>query len=107
LNCRISSGDGGMIPLRETDTGVVFRIRVVLRASRCEPVGIQGDTLKLRITAPPVEGKANEACIALLAELLGVKKGRVAIIAGHASRTKTVSVEGMKASQVASILAAL
>ena len=96
-----------MIPLRETETGVVFRIRVVPRASRSESAGFQDDALKLRITAPPVEGKANEACIALLAELLGVKKGRVAIIAGHASRTKTVAVEGFSAAEIAALLAAL
>ena len=96
-----------MIPIRETETGVVFRIRVVPRASRCEAAGIQDDALKLRITAPPVEGKANEACIALLAELLGVKKAQVAIIAGHASRTKTVAVEGVKATEIAALIAAL
>jgi hypothetical protein len=96
-----------MIPIRETETGVVFQIRVVPRASRCEPAGFQGDALKLRITAPPVEGKANEACIALLAKLLGAKKAQVAIIAGHASRMKTVAVEGVKANQIAALIAAL
>ncbi|MBU1743339.1 MAG: YggU family protein [Proteobacteria bacterium] len=96
-----------MIPLRETETGVIFRIRVVPRASRSEVAGIQGDALKLRITAPPVEGKANEACITLLAELLGVKRTQVAIISGHASRTKTVAVEGVKAKEIAARIAAL
>jgi len=96
-----------MIPLRETETGVIFRIRVVPRASRSGAAGIQGDTLKLRITAPPVEGKANEACIALLAELLGVKRTQVAIISGHTSRTKTVAVEGVKAKEIAARIAAL
>jgi len=96
-----------MIPLRETETGVIFRIRVVPRASRSGAAGIQGDTLKLRITAPPVEGKANEACIALLAELLGVKRTQVAIISGHTSRTKTVAVEGVKAKEIAARIAVL
>lgn len=96
-----------MIPLRETETGIVFSIRVVPRASRCEASGFQEDALKLRITAPPAEGKANTACIALLAELLGVKKGQVAIIAGHASRTKTVSVQGITAAEMAARMAAL
>ena len=57
--------------------------------------------------APPVEGKANEACARLLAEMLGVKKGQVQIIAGHASRVKTVAVAGLTADQVASRVAAL
>ncbi|MBN2439214.1 MAG: YggU family protein [Deltaproteobacteria bacterium] len=96
-----------MIPVRETETGVVFHIRVVPRASRCETAGIQDAALKIRITAPPVEGKANEACIALLAALLGVKKARVKIIAGHASRMKTVAVEGMKAAEISARIAAL
>jgi uncharacterized protein len=96
-----------MIPIRETETGVIFRIRVVPRASRCEPAGFQDDALKLRITAPPVEGKANEACITLLAELLGVKKAQLTIIAGQTSRTKTVAVEGMKAKEIAALIAAL
>jgi uncharacterized protein (TIGR00251 family) len=96
-----------MIPIRETETGVLFRIRVVPRASRCESAGFQDDALKLRITAPPVEGKANEACIALLAELLRVKKGQVAIVAGHASRTKTVAIQGLKAAEITALIAAL
>jgi len=96
-----------MIPLRETETGVIFRIRVVPRASSSEVAGIQGDALKLRITAPPVDGKANEECIRLLAETLGVKKVQVTIIAGHASRTKTVAVDGVKAKEIAAIIAVL
>jgi uncharacterized protein (TIGR00251 family) len=96
-----------MIPIRETETGVLFRIRVVPRASRCESAGFQDDALRIRITAPPVEGRANEACIALLAELLGVKKGQVAIIAGHASRTKTVAVQGVMAAEIAALIAEL
>ena len=96
-----------MIPLRETENGVIFRIRVVPRASRREPAGIQNDALKLRITAPPVDGKANEECIRLIAEILGVKKAQVAIISGHASRTKTVAVDGVKATEIAAIIGAL
>ncbi len=96
-----------MIPLRETETGVIFRIRVVPRASRREPAGIQDGALKLRITAPPVDGKANRECVRMLAELLGVKKTQVAIISGHASRTKTVAVEGVKAKEIAACIATL
>jgi len=96
-----------MIPIRETPAGAVFRIRVVPRASRREAAGIRDDALKLRITAPPVEGKANEECIRLLAELLGVKKTQVTIIAGHASRTKTVTVSGRTAGEIAARLPAV
>ena len=96
-----------MIPVRETTAGVTFRIRVVPRASRCGPAGIRDDAWRLRITAPPVEGKANEACIELLAELLGVKRARVTITAGHASRTKTVAVKGARAAEIVSRIAAM
>lgn len=92
------------IPIRETADGAVFRIRVVPRASRSEAAGIQGDALRLRITAPPVEGKANDECIRLLAEILGVKRTQVTIVAGHTARTKTVAVEGIMAGAVAAIL---
>jgi uncharacterized protein len=98
---------GSPLPIRETPAGAVFRIRVVPRASRREIAGVQNDALKLRITAPPVEGKANEECIRLLAEVLGVKKAQVTIIAGHTARTKTVSVAGLKAAEIAALTAAL
>lgn len=98
---------GSPVSVRETAAGAVFHVRVVPRASRSEIAGVQNDALKLRITAPPVEGKANEECIRLLAERLGVKRGQVTIIAGQASRTKTVAVEGLRADQVASLIAAL
>jgi len=98
---------GSPVSVRETGAGAVFRVRVVPRASRSGIAGVQDDALKLRIMAPPVEGKANDECIRLLAELLGVKRGQVTITAGHTSRTKTVAVKGLKADQVASLIAAL
>ncbi len=98
---------GPPVSVRETAAGAVFRVRVVPRASRSGTAGIQDGALKLRITAPPVEGKANEECIRLLAGMLGVKRGQVTIIAGHASRTKTVAVAGLKADRVVSLIAAL
>jgi uncharacterized protein len=95
---------GSPISIRETAAGVVFRTRVVPRASRSEVAGIQGDALKLRLNAPPVEGKANGECIRFLAEILGVKKAQVTIIAGHTARIKTIAVEGIRAGAVTAIL---
>ena len=92
------------ISIRETAAGAVFKVRVVPRASRSEMAGIQGDSLKLRLNAPPVEGKANEECIRLLAEILGVRKTQVTIIAGHTARTKTIAVEGIRAEALAALL---
>ena len=84
-----------MIPVSETVNGVVFNIRVIPRASRCEFAGVQGDALKIRITAPPVEGAANKECIKFLSDMLGVKKSQITIIAGHRSRNKKVSISGI------------
>ena len=92
------------ISIRETAAGAVFKIRVVPRASHSGVAGTQGDALKLRLNAPPVEGKANDECIRLLAEILGVRKTQVTIIAGHAARTKTVAVKGIRAEALAARL---
>ena len=83
------------IPIRQTAAGIVFNVRVIPRASRPGLAGIQEGALKLRLAAPPVEGKANDECIRLLAQVLGVKKGQVTILAGHTGRTKTVAVAGI------------
>ncbi|MEA3487619.1 MAG: DUF167 domain-containing protein [Thermodesulfobacteriota bacterium] len=85
-----------MIPVSETEGVVVFNIRVIPRASRCELAGVQGDALKIRITAPPVEGAANKECIRLLSDMLKVKKSQIKIIAGHRSKNKRVSISGIK-----------
>ena len=87
-------------------------LKVIPNAKKSEAVGWEEDpragrALKLRIAAPPVEGKANEACIELLAELLGVKRAQVTIIAGLASRTKTIAVKGARATDIAARIAAL
>ncbi|MCD6487391.1 MAG: YggU family protein [Syntrophobacterales bacterium] len=84
-----------MIPVSETENGIVFNIRVIPRASRCELAGVQGDALKIRITAPPVEGAANKECIKFLSGMLGVKKSQITIIAGHKSKNKRVSISGI------------
>ncbi len=74
---------------------VVFPVYVVPRAAKNEIVGVEGETLKVRVTAPPVKGRANEALLKLLAKTLGLAKYQVEIIAGHRARRKMVRVEGM------------
>ena len=93
-----------MIPVGETTDGVVFNIRVIPRSSRCELVGIQGDALKLRITAPPVEGAANKECIRFLSDILGVKRSQVRIVAGHRSKNKKVSISGIHRKDVEAVM---
>lgn len=75
--------------------GVVFKIRVMPRSARDELAGVHGEALKVRLTAPPVEGAANEACIAYLARCLGLPRRRLSIVSGQSSREKLIRVEGV------------
>jgi uncharacterized protein (TIGR00251 family) len=94
-----------MLTIRETEEGVSFAIRVLPRSSKCGLAGLQGDALKIRITAPPVDGRANEACILFLASLFHVTKNRIAIEAGHKSKNKQVSIAGLTREDVRAVLA--
>jgi uncharacterized protein len=86
--------------VRERGPSVVLTVQVVPRSSRNEMVGIHGDALRIRLRAPPVEGAANAALIAFLAETLGVRQRQVEILAGHTSRRKRVQVSGLGKEQV-------
>ncbi|MFN8471246.1 MAG: DUF167 domain-containing protein [Anaerolineae bacterium] len=83
-----------------TTRGSRFQVYVQPRASRAEITGLHGDALRVRLTAPPVEGRANEALVALLAGFLGLPKSRLSIVSGATSRTKSVEVEGMSPQEV-------
>ena len=89
-----------MIPIRDTPGGCSFAVKVQPRGHKNAVTGVIGDALKLAITAPPVEGKANQACVDLVAELLNVPRGSVTIVAGQASRNKVVRVAGRTAAEV-------
>ncbi|HUN54307.1 MAG TPA: DUF167 domain-containing protein, partial [Smithella sp.] len=65
--------------MKESKKGLTFDIQVIPHASRAEIAGEQDGALKMRVTAPPVEGAANEACIKLLASELGLKKSQMEI----------------------------
>lgn len=82
-------------PVNESKNGLTFDIQVTPRASRAEIAGVQDEALKVKVTALPVEGAANEACIKLLAKELGLKKSQMEIFAGGKSRRKTVVVKDM------------
>ena len=86
--------------ISESGAGVTFAVRVIPRASRNEIAGVQGGALKVRLTAPPVEGAANAALIEFLAQRLGVRKRAVSIAGGEKSRAKIVRVEGITRQRV-------
>jgi uncharacterized protein (TIGR00251 family) len=88
----------------ETTQSVTLTVRVVPRSRRNEIVGLEAGILKVRLVAPPVEGRANEALIRFLAKSLGVAQGRVEIIRGETARTKLVRVRGISASRLKEIL---
>jgi uncharacterized protein (TIGR00251 family) len=72
-----------------------FTVKVHPRARRSAVTGRLGEAWKLDLTAPPVEGKANDECVRYLAELVGVPRARVRIVMGLTSRTKVVEIEGV------------
>jgi hypothetical protein len=76
--------------------GAALMVRVTPRARRTELAGFREDgTVRVRVQAPPTEGKANRALLELLARILGVRKNRIEIIAGHSGLDKIVSVLGL------------
>ena len=75
--------------------GVRLRLRVQPRASRTEVVGLHGDTIRIRLTAPPVDGAANEALLVFLSDRLSVPRSAVRLVSGETSRSKVVTVSGI------------
>jgi uncharacterized protein (TIGR00251 family) len=82
-----------ILQLRESRHGLTFDIQVTPHAASAQVVGLQEGMLKIKVTALPVEGAANEACIKLLAKTLALKKSQIEIFAGAKSRKKTVLVK--------------
>jgi uncharacterized protein len=89
-----------MIPVHDSPSGATFAIKVHPRARKNAITGELGDALKLSLTAPPVEGKANAACIEFFANLLKVPRSSVTIAAGQTSRNKLIAVAGLTAQQL-------
>lgn len=75
--------------------GVILRVRVVTRASKTELAGIVDDHLKVRLQAPPIEGKANKALAGFLAGKLRVPVRNITILSGRTSRSKRIAVAGL------------
>ena len=89
-----------MLELNEKDGGVTIKVRVQPRASRTEIIGEHAGAIKLRVAAPPVDGKANEECRRYLAKLLKVGATSVEIISGDSSRDKVIRVSNISARRV-------
>lgn len=87
-----------------SDDGVILEVFVQPRAARNSIVGEYQGALKIKTTAPPVEGQANQAVQEQIASWLGVSKGAVSVISGHSSRLKRVLIEGLSPAELASAL---
>jgi hypothetical protein len=87
--------------LHDGKGGAALTVRVTPRARKTEVSGFREDgTLKIRVTAPPVEGKANAAVIKFLASVLAVRKRSIEIVAGHKGLDKIISIMDMTAAEV-------
>jgi len=89
-----------MVGIQNSPNGATFAVKVHPRAKKNVIIGEVGDALKLSLTAPPVDGKANEACIDFFAKLLKVPRSSVTIAAGQTSRNKVIRVAGLSAEEV-------
>lgn len=87
----------------EADGRVRFEVRVQPRAARNEVVGVYGDAIKIRLSAPPVDGAANEELVIFLASIFAVPRRSVRILAGEASRSKVVEIDGVAAHAVIAV----
>jgi hypothetical protein len=95
-------------PVTDTRDGARFQVRVAPRASRTAVAGVLGEgpsaALKIALSAPPVEGRANAALIEFLSSLLGVPRSAIEISGGGHSRNKTILIRGQSAEQIAAAI---
>ena len=89
-----------MFEIRDSSQGVTFAVKVHPRAKKNAITGEIGDALKLSLTTPPVEGRANEACIEFFANLLDVPRSSITIASGETSRRKVIRIAGLSADEL-------
>ena len=82
-----------------TGDDVVVKVKIVPGSSKNKIVGVYDDALKITITAPPVEGKANKKCISYLAKCFDVAKSKIEIISGQTSKNKLIKIYGINLSE--------
>jgi uncharacterized protein (TIGR00251 family) len=87
-------------PISSSPSGTRLRLRVQARASRDEIAGIAGDAIRVRLTAPPVDGAANDALLRFLAARLEIPRSALTLVSGHTARTKVVALNGVSAEEV-------
>lgn len=103
VSARLSSASGAdrnLVRVERSEDGVTFPVKVHPKAKRERISGLLGDALKLEITAPPINGRANYACISFFSKFLKVPRSSVTIAAGLNSRNKVIRITGISADAV-------
>jgi uncharacterized protein (TIGR00251 family) len=96
-----------MVAVRDTPAGATLAVKVHPRARKNAVTGVVGDALKLSLTAPPVEGRANQAVIEFFADLFQIPRSSVTIASGAAGRNKVVRIAGMNRAAIEQRLMAI
>jgi len=81
------------IPTKKTKNGIRFSATIQPKSSQNAIVGIHDESLKIRLTSPPVDGAANKACVKFLAKQIGVSPANVSIVSGLTSRKKIIQID--------------
>jgi uncharacterized protein (TIGR00251 family) len=92
------------LDVRANEVGVTFPVIVQPRSKKNEMVGLSGGALKIKVTAPPIEGAANEAVIKLLSQTLRIKKSNIEILMMKTSRRKLIQCKGTSMSEMQSFI---
>ncbi len=87
-----------MIIAEDREGDLILNVLIQPRSSKAEIVGLHGETLKIKLTSPPVEGAANEQCRSLLSKVLKVPKKNIEIVSGLKSRTKKLKIKNISRS---------
>jgi uncharacterized protein (TIGR00251 family) len=84
------------IPYKKTKDGIIVEVKVEPRSSKKGLAGVMDNVLKVKLTAPPVEGEANDQLIEVLSEATGVRKSSIRIVRGLSSKRKVVEIKGIE-----------
>ncbi|BCB97210.1 UPF0235 protein [Dissulfurispira thermophila] len=83
------------LPHIKVKDGIIIQVKVTPRSSKREIAGVEGNIIRIKLTAPPVGGAANEQLIELLSKTLSIKKGNIEIVKGDSSRCKIIKIKGL------------
>jgi uncharacterized protein (TIGR00251 family) len=93
-----------MIPISTSASGISFKIKVHPRGKKNAITGVIGDALKVSVTAPPTDGKANQAVIEFFADFFAIPRSSVTIASGDTGRLKLIRISGISADQLRTVL---